>query len=784
MKKRVSMLLVLALAGLIAGCATTNGDSSESVSQEESSSYTGNSQTTGSSETGTSSSETGTSSSEKASETSESSKEEGSSSISSETSSSESSSSAPDSSESSSSSSCEPASQAKVVSLNFGTAVFNDVLSATLVEKATVTSDGISVTYSGDKVFQESASTALKFSSSKYGGALTLSFNKSYKVTSVSINAFKYGSDNSTLTVKGSSYNQGIKVSSSSYNSSSFITYSNMNDETDTLTISAYKRCYVTSIKIYIDGNGSETNPPDSSDPDTPSTPSKPSSGEEGYYSLSLKEVQDMSLASYPEYDIFGGDGLPTIGNPKLLVVPVYFAGDTAPSKGELDIVKTAFFGEEGETKFPSLSAYYKKSSYGNLNIGGVVTEAFQYSQSASAFQNSFENSQKTTDDVLSETITWAKSKGYLNNTFDTNGDGYYDGIDLIYFTDKDENDNEDLWWAYTTYVDEEGSASNPAPCRYFWSPMSMISNGYYNPDIDTHTLIHETGHMLGLDDYYSYDKTSGGSYKESPAAMVDMMDCNVGDHDAFSKMLMGWAAPKVVTGTGNFSITLSSFEETGEFLLIPASSYNNTVFDEYMILQYYTPTGLNALDSTGYQEWTDSGYYGHGGTYSASGLQAFHVDARLWSVQYNDNTGKYSNVSYATDPSESEVEISNNLYKINYGIAASNTGSYSLDVAKSKNASGTGNTFSKALTYNSKNRLITALPASGSSRHLSSNFESTFGNNSTLYTLSGNNTYTNSKLSSCYQNNGKFNNGETFPYSFSITAQTSDSITISFTSI
>lgn len=795
MKKRMSVLLTLTLCGLIASCSVANGDSSSEANsnQGNSSSYNnssenGSSSSNGSSQTSSSSSYSSGSSTEESSSipsesSSSSSSENASSGESSSSSSSENSSSTSDSSSGSSSSSSEPTPQTKVISLDFGTSVFKNEASTTKLENSSITSNGATISYSGSYVFQESASTALKFASKSNEGVLTLSFDKKYNISSVAINAFKFGSDNATLNVQGASYNKGLKVEASSYSASSFLSFTSMNDVTDTLTIKANKknRCYVASIKIVVAGEGGPIDTPD-----TPTTPSKPASGEEGYYSLTLDEVQKMSLASYPEYDIFGGNGLPTIGNPKLLVVPVYFAGDSAPSKAELDMVKTAFFGEEEETKFPSLSAYYKKSSYGNLNIGGVVTDAFQYSQSASAFQSSYEDGEKSTDDVVAEAISWAKSKGYLNNTFDTDKDGYYDGIDLIYFTDKTDEDNEDLWWAYTSYVenDEEGTSSNPVPCRYFWSPMSMISNGYYNPDIDTHTLIHETGHMLGLDDYYSYDKTSSGSYKESPAAMVDMMDCNVGDHDAFSKMLMGWAAPKVVTGTGNFSITLSSFADTGEFLLIPASSYNNTVFDEYMILQYYTPTGLNALDSTGYPEWQNTGYYGHGGTYNVRGLQAYHVDARLWSVQYNEKTGKYSNVSYATDPTESEVEVSNGVYKLNYGIAASNSGSYSLNVEASRSVSGTANTFSNNLTYNSKNRLITALPASGSAKHLSSNFESMFGDSSVLYTLDGNSSYTNSKLSACYQNNGKFNNGETFPYSFSITAQTNDSITISFTSL
>lgn len=301
-----------------------------------------------------------------------------------------------------------------------------------------------------------------------------------------------------------------------------------------------------------------------------------------------------------------------------------------------------------------------------------------------------------------------------------------------------------------------------------------MIENGYYDIDIDAHTLIHETGHMLGLDDYYSYETDSDGYYTEAPCGMVDMMDCNVGDHDAYSKMLMGWASPKLVNGEGSFAITLKSFTETGEFALIPSSSWNGTPYDEYMILQYYTPTGLNEEDSDGYPEFDGYGY-GHGGTYEKSGLQAFHVDSRVFS--YKDDGYTYSDVAYSKDPTFLEKELSDGSTLYNGWIAASNTADYSLDVAKSTFNNDDG-------VYGSKNKLITILPASGSSAFLSSGYEDSFGLMDNLYTLSGNSTYTNSKLKKCYQNNGKFNNGDTFPYSFRVTEQTSSSITITFNHI
>ncbi len=512
---------------------------------------------------------------------------------------------------------------------------------------------------------------------------------------------------------------------------------------------------------------------------------------EGAYYEPTLSSFQKMSFSHFGEYGTLGGGNMPSLGTPKLLVIPVYFQGDSAPSASEVSAIKNAFFGESADTGWESLSSFYKKSSYGLLDIEGVVTDPFQYSLSASDFQTAFEkgersSSYKDTNDVLAEAVAWAKSNHYFDASFDTDGDGFLDGVDLIYFTDKSERDNVDLWWAFTTNDSrnaEKNNIASPVAYRYFWSPMSMIENGYYSPDIDTHTLIHETGHMMGLDDYYSYDRTKIGSterYNESPCAMADMMDCNVGDHNAYSKMLLGWAKPKVVLGEGSFSITLNSFTDTGDFLLVPAGSWNGTPYDEYMILQYYTPTGLNEKDSDGYKEYSSIAY-GHGGTYSYRGLQAFHVDSRV--ISYRAKTAKtmfetiteYSDLKYSEDPLTLQKQNSDKSYTLNLGIAASNTGSYSVDVKGSDISSG-------ELTYGSKNRLITFLPANGTNAFLKPGFEKYFGSSNLLFTKSGNATYTNEKLASCYQNNGKFNNGSAFPYRFEVTEQSLSSITITFT--
>ena len=70
-----------------------------------------------------------------------------------------------------------------------------------------------------------------------------------------------------------------------------------------------------------------------------------------------------------------------------------------------------------------------------------------------------------------------------------------------------------------------------------------------YEDKLDTHTYIHETGHFLGLNDYYSDTPTY------SPIGKHDMMDANVGDHNSYSKMLLGWTKPYLVTGNGTIDL-------------------------------------------------------------------------------------------------------------------------------------------------------------------------------------------------------------------------------------
>ena len=118
--------------------------------------------------------------------------------------------------------------------------------------------------------------------------------------------------------------------------------------------------------------------------------------------------------------------------------------------------------------------------------------------------------------------------------------------------------------------------------------------NDYYYPigglKLNASTYIHETGHLLGLDDYYDYYENTGS---DEGLGNADMMDSTVGDHNAYSKLILGWVTPTVITSTQTVSI--NPFESSGEFLMI-LLDYDGTYFSEYLIIDLYSATGLNKM--------------------------------------------------------------------------------------------------------------------------------------------------------------------------------------------
>lgn len=467
------------------------------------------------------------------------------------------------------------------------------------------------------------------------------------------------------------------------------------------------------------------------------------------------------TLDSNPELGVFGIQGVegacPSVSSPKMLVIPLTFENLESFSESEIANITTAYTSDTLSNRgFFSLQDYYYRSSYGKLNIDVEIHDEFVMPCTTDEFED-----YGTSDAfvyLFEALLEEMDNNGEDFADYDSNGDGYIDGVHLIYKTDKTLDGS--FWWHYTTGFSSDDAVSIPSgqsvhPSTFFFSAYSYLMNGYYGSNTpDTHTIIHETGHMLGASDYYSYD------YDEGPAGGVDMMDLDVGDHSPYTKMLLGWSEPMVIDGSeDHFEVTLEPYESSGDFILLRNTDegWNGTPFDEYLTLSYYAPTGINAPDAGGYARWTGRG---EGGAYDEYGLQVFHVDSR--GLVYRDNsTNRYN----YWDP---EMHTAEQMFR----IAASNTASRSYQL----NSSG--------VASSSNYRLIEALTSDGIDRFNSSNYYNYFGNDKNLFGLGdtyGGSSYGNYKMQNYFANANAFNDGTILDYSFRITAMDESSITLRF---
>ena len=358
-----------------------------------------------------------------------------------------------------------------------------------------------------------------------------------------------------------------------------------------------------------------------------------------GYYKAetlryNVKDAQD-SMGYY---------SLNTTGRQKLLVVPVQLRGATQWTSNMLSRLETAFFGTPDETNYwESVSSYYSKSSYEKLTLEGEVIDPIQLNYSVSQL-----SSYNRFSDIISDYIVPAFDQqvdNQIKQEYDQDKDSYIDATIFVYSNPYD----GDAFWAWVWYLqDQNASISNPSVGNYMWASYEFMNDSGTNR-IDAHTYIHETGHLLGSDDFYSNEDYD-------PVGDLEMQSYNVGDMGAFSKFQFGWSTPYVINGSRDIvELTIGTSSLYSDAILIN-DNWNGSSLDEYLLIEYYTPTQNNQLDS-------ENSYNGSR-MYTKSGLRIYHVDARM--AKLRKTYSGYSFVNYSD-------EINDDGYV--YFPAASNLG-------------------------------------------------------------------------------------------------------------
>lgn len=368
-------------------------------------------------------------------------------------------------------------------------------------------------------------------------------------------------------------------------------------------------------------------------------------------------ETLDDVLPRMYEYDgeVIGlTSGLPNVGEPKILVIPVTFTDYEAP-EGITERLEKAFFGTSEDTGWESLQSYYYKSSFGALNITGTVLEPFATNQS-SGYYEKVGNEEAAVCQIIKAALEYYdEAINYAE--YDTDGDGYIDGIYLVYTAPVNFTNSDSLYWAFTyEYFTSDYEYYDGVEADYYcFFGYDFLDEELANGttiEINAETIIHESGHMLGLDDYYDYDDSKG---PDGGLGGADMMDYNIGDHCTYSKAILGWVHPYVVNGY-DITIDLGKAVETGESIIV-LNNWNNTYFDEYLLIEYYTPTGLNELEA------------GFSGQFSVAGVKIYHIASGLndpknvtdqWSVSKNNNSDtKNKMIAYIEADNNNSIESS-----------------------------------------------------------------------------------------------------------------------------
>lgn len=338
--------------------------------------------------------------------------------------------------------------------------------------------------------------------------------------------------------------------------------------------------------------------------------------------------------------------GLPSTGTYNALVIPVKFSNTTI-SQAQLNNLNIAFNGTSDETGWESVKTYYQKASYGKLNlsfdIAGVNMSGVNYytsSKSSSYYErltatdpDSGEKYNNGDNVLLQEALKYYESRLDLTK-YDTNGDGAIDAVYLIYSAPVDYSDDS-FYWAYVTWDDDTAAYDGIDAYYYLFAGFDFMNESVQGKNtnsnypiisglkINAATYIHETGHLLGLDDYYDYYPNIGS---DDGLGGADMMDATVGDQNVYSKTMLGWLTPEIVTSTA--TITIKSSQSAGDAILVPLK-FNNSYFCEYLLIDLYSANGLNELHATMNDTYLYDG--------ASCGVRIYHVSSWIENAYDND---------------------------------------------------------------------------------------------------------------------------------------------------
>ncbi len=308
--------------------------------------------------------------------------------------------------------------------------------------------------------------------------------------------------------------------------------------------------------------------------------------------------------------------GLPSIGTVQMFALLIEFADD--PHTTPATAVDTQLFGPGFFANFPyeSLHAFYDRSSYGQLDIQGATlgwyATAYPRAQVAETTAGR--------EALIWEAITHFDAEGHDFSVYDNDGDGQIDNF-LVFWTGPI-GEWAEFWWGYNThYQDSSKTVDGVRLGNYSWQ-WEAPQGSTFTPRV----VIHETGHALGLPDYYDYDEAVGPG---GGVGGLDQMDGNWGDHNCFSKYMLGWLEPTVVNA-GRVAVTLAPASGEPEAAIVMNGAPAEP-FGEYFMVQHRSREGNDAeLPADGVLIWHVESTLGEFGRFAFNNSYTDHKLLRL----------------------------------------------------------------------------------------------------------------------------------------------------------
>ncbi len=298
--------------------------------------------------------------------------------------------------------------------------------------------------------------------------------------------------------------------------------------------------------------------------------------------------------------------GMPTTGTIKVLALLISFSdypGITTP-----EYFNSRLFGDGvGGPPFDSLRNFYRRSSYDQLTVEGNVLGWYQTSYARSTVTETDAGRQN----LIKEALSFYEAQGHDFSQYDNDGDGAIDYFCVFWTGPRGEWAS--FWWGYYTgFSDSTFRLDGKRLTNYSWQwELSNYPNGTFGPS----TIIHETGHGLGVPDYYDYDDAIG---PRGGVGSLDIMD-GTGDHNCFSKFMLDWITPTVVSA-GSQTVSLRASGVTPDALLFMPGAVPGQIFNEFFMVQNRCRSGNDTNLFTG-----------------SDGLILWHVDSRLntWNTDF-----------------------------------------------------------------------------------------------------------------------------------------------------